>query len=344
MALAADWEAGLAARGCAFATIDGVRACLGEATMDGVCDLQHMGLLAIDADAAVRFAQNYFTNDASRLSAEQAQHSALCNLKGRVVAEFLLVAASPSRLLLWMDRRLVPVVQAFLRPYAIFGKVRLSDLSADYLSLGLLHAGADTARRHADTLGMPLPADADHAVAMTDAVMVVRLPGEPCRHLLLTSAAPAGVQHVPICATSAWMLADIEQGIGRVTPATSEQFLPQMLNLDVRGSVSFNKGCYLGQEIVTRAQHRGEVKRRLLHLGAKAADAVAGDPVSRSQDAAGGTADGPENDRIGTVVNAVSDGHVLQMLAVLPRDVRADESLRIRGAECHLKSVTPAIP
>ena len=49
-----------------------------------------------------------------------------------------------------------------------------------------------------------------------------------------------------------------------VTDQTSGSFLPQMLSLTEHGAVSFTKGCYLGQEIVARAQHRGAVKRHLV--------------------------------------------------------------------------------
>ena len=55
----------------------------------------------------------------------------------------------------------------------------------------------------------------------------------------------------------------IETGFALVTDATSGNFLPQMLNLTAFDAVSFTKGCYLGQEVVARAQHRGQVKRRL---------------------------------------------------------------------------------
>ena len=48
-----------------------------------------------------------------------------------------------------------------------------------------------------------------------------------------------------------------------VNSDTSESFLPQMIGLTDIGAVSFAKGCYLGQEVVARAQHRGEVKVRL---------------------------------------------------------------------------------
>ncbi len=48
-----------------------------------------------------------------------------------------------------------------------------------------------------------------------------------------------------------------------VRSVTSGMFLPQMLNLTQHGAVSFTKGCYLGQEIIARAEHRGQVKRQL---------------------------------------------------------------------------------
>ena len=55
-------------------------------------------------------------------------------------------------------------------------------------------------------------------------------------------------------------------------------YLPQMLNLDRLGAVSFEKGCYVGQEIVARTQHLGRVKRRM-YLGRTIAEANAGDPI-----------------------------------------------------------------
>lgn len=51
-----------------------------------------------------------------------------------------------------------------------------------------------------------------------------------------------------------------------ICSATTEKFLPQMLNLTEHGTVSFTKGCYLGQEVVARAEHRGNVKRTLRSL------------------------------------------------------------------------------
>ena len=62
---------------------------------------------------------------------------------------------------------------------------------------------------------------------------------------------------------AAWL--DVHSGVARVTSATQEQFVPQMINWEVVGGVNFRQGCYPGQEVVARSQYRGTIKRRL-HL------------------------------------------------------------------------------
>ena len=61
----------------------------------------------------------------------------------------------------------------------------------------------------------------------------------------------------------AWRLELVEAGIPWIGQAQSEEFTPHMLNLDLLGAVSFDKGCYPGQEIVARTHYRGATKRRL---------------------------------------------------------------------------------
>jgi folate-binding protein YgfZ len=66
----------------------------------------------------------------------------------------------------------------------------------------------------------------------------------------------------------AWYLEEIRAGRPLITAATQDQFVPQMVNLETVGGVDFRKGCYPGQEIVARAQYRGQVKRRMVRLPA----------------------------------------------------------------------------
>ena len=57
-----------------------------------------------------------------------------------------------------------------------------------------------------------------------------------------------------------------ELGMVFINKTLSQKFLPQMLDLHVHGAVDFDKGCYLGQEIVARAQFRGAVKKQHAHF------------------------------------------------------------------------------
>ncbi|WP_369973935.1 folate-binding protein YgfZ, partial [Pelomonas sp. KK5] len=59
-----------------------------------------------------------------------------------------------------------------------------------------------------------------------------------------------------------WQWLELQSGLPWVLAATSEQFVPQMLNLELLGGVNFQKGCYPGQEVVARSQYRGTLKRR----------------------------------------------------------------------------------
>ena len=71
-------------------------------------------------------------------------------------------------------------------------------------------------------------------------------------------------------AEEGWIVEEIRAGRPFISAATQDQFVPQMVNLEKLGGVDFQKGCYPGQEIVARAQYRGEVKRRMVRLPAPA--------------------------------------------------------------------------
>ena len=64
------------------------------------------------------------------------------------------------------------------------------------------------------------------------------------------------------CTAETWRWLEVRSGVPRVMAATADQFVPQMLNLELLGGVNFKKGCYPGQEVVARSQYRGTLKRR----------------------------------------------------------------------------------
>jgi folate-binding protein YgfZ len=75
-----------------------------------------------------------------------------------------------------------------------------------------------------------------------------------------------------------WRLTEVRAGTPWITASTQEEFVPQMANMELIGAVSFNKGCYPGQEIVARTQYLGKLKRRMLRVRIDA-DVAAGQDV-----------------------------------------------------------------
>ncbi len=110
-----------------------------------------------------------------------------------------------------------------------------------------------------------------------------------------------------------WRLANLRAGIPEILQPQSEQFTPHMLNLDLLGAVSVDKGCYPGQEIVARTHYRGATKRRL-HRFESAGPVEPGDKVS----------DGARD--VGEVLNAIG----ADILAVVPTD-KAEAGLTVNG-------------
>ena len=106
----------------------------------------------------------------------------------------------------------------------------------------------------------------------------------------------------------------IENGLPFIGSDQSEQFTPHMLNLDLLDAISFDKGCYTGQEVVARTHYKGATKRRTLRFRADGAVA-AGDKVA---------CDGRD---VGEVLNVAGD----ELLAVVPVD-KANAMLTARGA------------
>ena len=76
---------------------------------------------------------------------------------------------------------------------------------------------------------------------------------------------------LPALDAAAWRWLEVRSGVPRIVAATAEQFVPQMVNLELVGGVNFQKGCYPGQEVVARSQYRGTLKRRAFAVGGAAA-------------------------------------------------------------------------
>lgn len=227
------------------------------------CTLSHEGVLAVRGSDASKFLQGQLTCNLNYLSDTQASLGARCTQKGRMQSSFRILPEGDGYLLAMATELLEPQL-ADLKKYAVFSKSKLTDESAAWVRFGL--GRADAALR---ALGLELPPETD-AVVRANGLIAIRVSTD--RAELWTAADQAETLHSQLSAQliegdlNQWLLGQVRAGIGQVMPSTRELFIPQMLNLQAVGGVSFKKGCYTGQEIVARMQYLGKLKRRLYRL------------------------------------------------------------------------------
>jgi len=269
------------------------------------CPLSHEGVLAVRGSDAAKFLQGQLTCNLNYLSDTQASLGARCTQKGRMQSSFRILLQGDGVLMAMATDLLEPQL-ADLKKYAVFSKSKLTDESAAWVRFGLSNADHALA-----SLGLELPAETD-SVARADVLIAIRV--SPARAELWVPAEQAdtvGSQlaaHVKEADLNEWLLGQIRAGIGQVMPQTREVFIPQMLNLQAVGGVSFKKGCYTGQEIVARMQYLGKLKRRLYRLSLNAADMPEpGTPLFSAS----------HNSSIGEVVIAAKADQAIELLAVL---------------------------
>ncbi len=253
--------------------------------------LDDYGLLEVTGEEARTFLHAQLSNDVEHLAAGHARYAGWCSPKGRLLAT-LVVVPHAGGFLLQLARDLAPAVAKRLSMFILRAKVKLADASAQWSQFGLWGDGAEA---QLGALGLAVPAE-DLAASQSNDVIAVRL--APQRYVLLAPAATR-VDFAVNAAADEWALAEIRAGRPHVVLATQDQFVPQMVNLELTGGVDFQKGCYPGQEIVARTQYRGQLKRRMARLRAPVplrpgqdlySDDVSGQPSGTVVNAAGGEA------------------------------------------------------
>lgn len=227
------------------------------------CTLSHEGVLAVRGADAGKFLQGQLTCNLNYLSDTRASLGARCTQKGRMQSSFRILLEGDGVLLAMASGLLEPQL-ADLKKYAVFSKSKLTDESAAWVRIGVEQG--DEALK---SLGLELPEDTD-SVVRNDRLIAIRV--SPERAELWVAADQADDIKGKLSTQlsegelNQWLLGQVRAGIGQVMPSTRELFIPQMLNLQAVGGVSFKKGCYTGQEIVARMQYLGKLKRRLYRL------------------------------------------------------------------------------
>lgn len=290
-----------------------------------LCNLGQFGILKVSGEDAQSFLQNLLSSDVREVSEQRAQGSSLNSPKGRMLATFL-IWRTGTDYFLHLPRTLCPGIQKKLSMYVLRAKVKVSDVSGEIICLGLSGEGAAALlQQHFGSIPQDMLAVEQHGNAS-----VIRAGAQRFQVNTTPQHAPALWQSLSATARAAgspcWDWLNIRAGIPVITPATQEQFVPQMANLDLIGGVSFKKGCYPGQEIVARMQYLGKLKRRmyLAHIEGNTVPQP-GDELHSAE---------MEGQPSGTVVNATAaPGGGCDLLAVVQISSRETQTVHLQALQ-----------
>ena len=290
---------------------------------------EHLAAIQVHGPDAEKFLQSQFSNDLSRLPRGEGQWSSYSTAKGRMIANFFL-QREEAGLFLFLAADLAEEVGQRLRKFRLMAK---AEIELSPLSLwGIWGKDLDPSA---------LQSQLQAATGAAGTALVAALPWpQPAALLLLqdgTLLAPvaesAGANHAT---ANDWWAAAIHAGTAFISAASTEQIIPQELNLEVLGGINFKKGCYPGQEIVARSHYLGALKRQCYLIHSDSALAPGQEIFAPSMG----------EQAVGLVINAAQQGSGSVALAVL-RAANEQEPLHlgeVDGPSLHLGSLPYALP
>ena len=241
--------------------------------------LSHLGFLKVSGGDAREFLQNLTSNDLRHLDERTAQYNSLCSPKGRMLASFLLFRLDGDYIL-QLPQEMVEAVRKRLSMYILRAKVTIS--VAPLTAVGIS--------------GQTFPASVPQSVMgmeRIDSGMAIRLSDTRAEIVADAETIDPIIDQYDAVEVDRpyWERLEILEGIPVILPETEGHFVPQMVNFELIGGVSFQKGCYPGQEIVTRTHFLGKVKRRMVlaHVDSEISP-VPGEEVMNGEDATGNVA------------------------------------------------------
>lgn len=243
----------------------------------GLAYLAHFGAIEVVGNDALTFLQGQLSCDLTKLHADEYMLGAFCNPKGRIIT-LQFVQATDNGFHLLMTRDCISIFIESITKYAVFSKVEIRDISDDWHLLAALDNERKLPSFYKIAKNETL---SDHVQALCS------------QYRLLTN--------------EAWRAKAICAGLPVIYAQTSLLFTPHDIDVPEWGGVSFEKGCYVGQEIVARMHHLGKRKKHLHYQTcATAARYQLGDKIYDANDKL-----------LGTVLDSVMDAGKQYVLASL---------------------------
>ena len=219
--------------------------------------LKEFSVLEVKGEDAESFLHGQFTNHIKNLG-ESFRLAAYCQPQGRILALMRVVKYNDSYLLL-LPADLVPGFVKRISMFILRSKVTIRE-AQEFSVYGLIDPD----------MGLP---EVDHAV-LTDGCLIGRILdwNNKARVMIVGNSQTLNERFTSTSDNAAlWFKSEIEAGMPWIFEKTREAFIPQWINLDLIGGLVFDKGCYPGQEVISRVQHIGSTPRRMVLATSEAA-------------------------------------------------------------------------
>lgn len=298
---------------------------------DIICDLSHFSSVVIAGEDAADFIQGQFTNDVNKVDENNSQISGFCNNKGRMIANYRLFQHQQNYFIS-LKSDLVETSIAHLQNYILRARVAIQDVSEQLIHIGISGQNAESLLSDfIDNINTAVD-----SVSHNEKYIAIRIAGTTPRYEIFCAAEHAQNLWLDVSSKakavsgSCWDYLNIKNGLPFIDSNTSEEFVPQMANMELINGISFEKGCYTGQEIVARTHYLGKQKRFTYRIRI----------ITEHKPKAGeqlATENSTENQYTGTLVTVQPTAeNEYEALAVIQIKSAEEENLKLKNAEAEI--------
>jgi folate-binding protein YgfZ len=218
------------------------------------CELGSFGVIQISGEDSYKLLQGQLTCDMDSVNDEQASLGGFCSVKGRLHSVFYVMKFEQNYLMILPKTNLSHVLET-LSKYAAFFQTELTDASKEYELWGHTQKAPGNHSTDQEVL----------SVTQHDGIYDLHLNSLFNASILISRKERASdlvsmLAGTTLADKNAWDYIELQAHIPMFGQSSIEQHLPHNIGLHQVGAVSFDKGCYTGQEIVARMHYRGKLK------------------------------------------------------------------------------------
>lgn len=290
------------------------------------------GIIQLTGEEKSKYLQGQITADINQLTDNNAILACHCDFKGKIWSVFYAFSWQNS-ILLVTHNSVVDKSLSELNKYAVFAKVEITNQTGQMQIIG--GSGALFEKAIIELFD-ELPCG-DRNVVSNEHGIVMSIDQPNQRYLILQpNDVKKQLEFTVSQIDDLWEIADIQAGIGDVRDLTINEYVPQMLNLQVLNAIDFKKGCYMGQEVIARTKYLGRNKRASFVLKADSENNnLSGEQLEYQIG---------ENWRPGgKILRSGTDSSQTWVFAVLANDTEVGNTFRVKSSP-HIIFVTQALP